>query len=209
MLLPDHKRPGYLEISLDKGAGGKGLGFSIVGGADSPRGPMGFYVKRIFPNGLAAEEGQLKQGDELLHINHQSLAGLVHGEAVARFKQLKHGIVVLGIQHKAEEAKGEKTQAASSSSPEIPEGCVEVEMQKGSVGLGFCIEGGKNSPLGDRPIVVKRLFKGGTAARGVLSQGDEILSANGHDFSDLSHFAAWTLLKSLPEGTITMILRRK
>ena len=36
----------------------------------------------------------------------------------------------------------------------------EVVMSKGSVGLGFCIEGGKGSPLGDRPIAVKRLFKG-------------------------------------------------
>ena len=38
---------------------------------------------------------------------------------------------------------------------------LEVELNKGAVGLGFCIEGGKCSPLGDRPITVKRLFKGG------------------------------------------------
>lgn len=37
---------------------------------------------------------------------------------------------------------------------------VEVELNKGAVGLGFCVEGGKGSPLGDRPITVKRLFKG-------------------------------------------------
>lgn len=39
-------------------------------------------------------------------------------------------------------------------------GQLEVELHKGAVGLGFCIEGGKGSPLGDRPITVKRLFKG-------------------------------------------------
>ena len=37
---------------------------------------------------------------------------------------------------------------------------MEVEMCKGAVGLGFCIEGGKGSSLGDVPIKVKRLFKG-------------------------------------------------
>lgn len=39
---------------------------------------------------------------------------------------------------------------------------IDVEMEIGSVGLGFCIAGGKNSPLGDTPITVKRLFKGKT-----------------------------------------------
>ena len=39
-------------------------------------------------------------------------------------------------------------------------GRIDVELNKGAVGLGFCIEGGKGSPLGDRPITVKRLFKG-------------------------------------------------
>jgi len=37
---------------------------------------------------------------------------------------------------------------------------VEVQLDKGVVGLGFCIEGGKQSLTGDRPIAVKRIFRG-------------------------------------------------
>jgi len=39
-------------------------------------------------------------------------------------------------------------------------GVFEVRVIKGAVGLGFCIEGGRGSLTGDRPITVKRLFRG-------------------------------------------------
>lgn len=102
-----------------KGTGAKGLGFSIVGGTDSPKGAIGIYVKTIYPNGQAAEKGTLKEGegnngeerqwkgfynrflflsgDEILSVNGTALQGLSHQEAIATFKSIKTGDVTILI----------------------------------------------------------------------------------------------------------------
>ncbi|XP_045427512.1 PDZ domain-containing protein 2 isoform X1 [Pipistrellus kuhlii] len=79
---------------------GKGLGFSIAGGRDCIRGQMGIFVKTIFPNGSAAEDGRLKEGDEILDVNGIPIKGLTFQEAIHTFKQIRSGLFVLTVRTK-------------------------------------------------------------------------------------------------------------
>ncbi|XP_022238826.1 uncharacterized protein LOC106457273 isoform X3 [Limulus polyphemus] len=71
---------GHKTVRLLRGP--KGLGFSIVGGFGSPHGDLPIYVKRVFEEGAAVEEGQLQRGDQILAVNDQCLEGVTHEQAV-------------------------------------------------------------------------------------------------------------------------------
>ncbi|XP_058463381.1 uncharacterized protein LOC131437810 isoform X2 [Malaya genurostris] len=87
----------YLTVTYYKGVGMKSLGFSIVGGRDSPKGNMGIYVKTVFPSGQAALDGNLMAGDEIVSINDVMVIGMSHTETIALFKNIKEGPVMLKL----------------------------------------------------------------------------------------------------------------
>lgn len=84
-------------VTFEKGPGKKALGFTIVGGADSPRGALGIFIKSILPKGQAVENGLLKAGDEILAVNGHVCHDLTHQDAIKLFKSVKSGEIVLNI----------------------------------------------------------------------------------------------------------------
>lgn len=87
----------FQTVVFEKGPGKKSLGFTIVGGVDSPRGALGIFIKNILPAGQAAEDGRLQAGDEILAVNGQVCHDLSHEEAVKLFKGVKLGEIALNI----------------------------------------------------------------------------------------------------------------
>ncbi|XP_055278200.1 PDZ domain-containing protein 2 isoform X3 [Moschus berezovskii] len=129
---------------------GKGLGFSIAGGRDCIRGQMGIFVKTIFPNGSAAEDGRLKEGDEILDVNGIPIKGLTFQEAIHTFKQIRSGLFVLTVRTKLLSPSltpcSTPTHMSRSSSPNFNAsgGTSAVGSDEGSSSLGRKAPGPKD-----------------------------------------------------------------
>ncbi|XP_051901720.1 pro-interleukin-16-like [Pristis pectinata] len=194
---------------------GAGLGFSIAGGADHENKMV--TAHKVFPHGLAAQEGTIDQGDEILSINGYSLKGVTHSEALSHLHKArpqKQAIVVVRKVAKAEKAAIHK----SSSANNMPQGgqvseslgeCITVELVKNSAGLGFSLDGGKGSSQGDRPLTIKKVFQGGVAElTGMIQPGDQLLWVNGEDCHNRTCYEAWNLIKSQPAGPVRLVIRK-
>ena len=92
-MLSFSRPPQRKTVTLERGQ--EGLGFSIVGGHGSPHGDLPIYVKNVFAKGAAADNGQLRRGDQILSVNAQSLDGVTHEEAVNVLKNTKGKVTLV------------------------------------------------------------------------------------------------------------------
>jgi len=106
-------------VILQKGPGKKALGFTIVGGRDSPKGALGIFVKTILENGQAAEDGRLRAGDEILAVNGQVCHDISHADAVLLFKSIKSGPIAL---HVCRRVKSKAISAKAKSCTDLIQG---------------------------------------------------------------------------------------
>ncbi|XP_058592366.1 pro-interleukin-16 isoform X2 [Neofelis nebulosa] len=198
---------------------GAGLGFSLAGGADLENKVI--TVHRVFPNGLASQEGTIQKGNEVLSINGKSLKGATHNDALAILRQARDPRQAVIVTRKpALEAAPDlnsstdstnSASVASDVSGDSTEATVHtVTLEKTSTGLGFSLEGGKGSLLGDKPLTVNRIFKGAASEQSeTIQPGDEILHLAGTAVQGLTRFEAWNVIKTLPDGPVTIVIRRR
>uniref|UniRef100_A0A8C6VMI1 Pro-interleukin-16 n=1 Tax=Naja naja TaxID=35670 RepID=A0A8C6VMI1_NAJNA len=197
---------------------GTGLGFSLAGGIDLEN--KAVIVHKVFPSGLASQEGTIQKRDEVLSINGKSLKAATHSEALEILRKARPLRLAVIVTRRPKEREWgtqsgtlESTTSTGSetSMDSTPEDLIfTVTLEKTSAGLGFTLEGGKGSVHGDKPITISRLFKGMTPQHNPPVQpGDELLQVHTHLMQGLTRFEAWNIIRTLPDGFITAIIRRK
>ncbi|NWW91919.1 PDZD2 protein, partial [Rhynochetos jubatus] len=205
---------------------GAGLGFSVAGGIDLEQ--KSVTVHRVFSKGVASQEGTIHRGDLVLSINGKSLASSVHGDVLNALHQARlYKCAVIVIQKGKDKANNSSRLEISATGKKCVRSGKDVAMEIGtdpnldmndviciellktSAGLGFSLDGGKASIAGDRPLLVKRIFKGGAAEQsGNIEAGDEILAVSGKSLLGLMHYDAWNIIKSVPEGPVQLLIRK-
>ncbi|KAF7380544.1 hypothetical protein HZH68_016409 [Vespula germanica] len=193
------------------------VGITLAGGADCE--VKEITVHRVLAHSIADKDGRVQRGDRILSINGRSTRGLTHRESLTVLKQPRSEVVLVVSRARIEE--GCKLRSRTASVETIVEGfeinTVEdtawgppsmVAVYKDGAGLGFSLEGGRDSPLGDRPLVIKKIFTGGAAEKtGALKAGDQLLEVNGSDVTRMSRIEAWSLMKKLHDGEVNLLVR--
>ncbi|XP_047738798.1 LOW QUALITY PROTEIN: multiple PDZ domain protein-like [Hyalella azteca] len=198
---------------------GKGLGLSIVGRKNGP----GVFISDLVEGGVAAGDGRLMQGDQILEVNETDVRQATQEQAAAVLKCAPSNVHIrLGRLRPARRGPKDASwpvmvdqphtpaslpaQQLPLVSPQHPPGVKEIVLERGDDGLGFSIVGGFGSNLGDLPIYVKSVFERGSAAReGTLRRGDQLLMVNGTSLRGTSHASAVTILKEA-KGAVTMLI---
>jgi len=216
---------------------GGSIGVTLAGGADYESKEI--TVHKVIAGSLADRDGRIQKGDRVLSINGRSTKGVSHREALSILKAPRAEVVLVLSRSRsvtpADRGNYDLIEAGynyinSSRPPKILESpldskslmadlkfvdvpraqSITVTLKKEGTGLGFSLEGGKDSPYGDRPMTVKKIFTGGAADKnGVLRVGDEILSVNNVDVTRMTRLEAWNFMKKLNDGSQVVVVRQK
>ncbi|KAG8185095.1 hypothetical protein JTE90_029707 [Oedothorax gibbosus] len=193
--------------------GSNKLGISLAGNKDRTK--MSAFVCGMHPKGMAAKDGSIKIGDELLEVNGVVVYGRCHLNASAMIKSLSgtaYKILLLRREGAIEEmAVKPLSQFPSELDEEATEdkychyrGMHTVTVRKGAQGLGIMIIEGKHVEVG-QGIFISDIQEHSPAKQAGLNVGDMILAANDADLVGADYDTAASLLKQA-DGLLTLIV---
>lgn len=76
-------------------------------------------VHKVFPNGLACQEGTIQKGDEVLSINGKSLKGVTHSDASAIMRQARQPRQAVVVTRKPKDGEKNPNVSVSSSTSSV------------------------------------------------------------------------------------------
>merc|ERR1719264_2232646 len=215
---------------------GGSIGVTLAGGADYESKEI--TVHKVITGSLADRDGRIQKGDRVLSINGRSTKGITHREALSILKAPRAEVVLVLSRSRSvtpadrsydlidaatynfinssrppkilESPLDSKSLSADLKFVDVPRGPpITVTLKKEGAGLGFSLEGGKDSPFGDRPMTIKKIFTGGAADKnGILKVGDEILFVNNVDITRMTRLEAWNFMKKLNDGSQVVVVRQ-
>ncbi|XP_074659859.1 ligand of Numb protein X 2-like isoform X1 [Tubulanus polymorphus] len=169
------------------------FGMAIVGGVDTPL--MCVLIQEIFPEGVAAKDGRLRPGDQLLEVNGVDLTQASHEDAKRSLSQMYPICRLTVYREKAEENHPiEKEEILRIGLTKVP-----------GRQLGIKLVGKKNGP----GVYILSLIPGGLASSdGRLIKDDRILEINGQDVTYGTQELAAQIIQSSPDKVQFVVSRK-
>ncbi|PAV61127.1 hypothetical protein WR25_27285 [Diploscapter pachys] len=186
----DHKTSDLITINLIRKP--HGFGFRLLGGSETKT-PL--TVGQIVANGAAAEDGRMREGDEIVEIDGHRVEGASHSEAVSLLDVAAHNkhvkMVVRRRKHSADTIRPMSVPVGPSHTKS---GEYDVTLQRNDIdGFGFVII----SSLNKNGSTIGQITPGSPADLcGELKVGDRVIAVNGIDILNLSHSEIINLIKS-------------
>lgn len=214
------------------------LGLHVVPCYDLLGNDQGLRVERIEPNGRIAKDGQIELHDKIIRINGHNLLHVPFSKVQEIFMTamnepcLKISVMKNKILKSEKNAKNysnhsnnSKTEAEDSSKKVQCSSynllqtantrkigrMIEIELTKGTNGLGFSVTTRDNPAGGHCPIYIKNILpKGAAVEDGRLRPGDRLLEVNNMEMTGKNQAEVVSLLRSIPPGgKVNMVVSRQ
>ncbi|XP_036004483.1 syntaxin-binding protein 4 isoform X2 [Fundulus heteroclitus] len=157
-----------------------GLGIKVIGGVKEVTGEeFGVYVKRILPGGLAAADGNLLPGDQILEVNGDSLVGVTSERAVDILRAASATNHMRLLIARDEEAKREFAELLEKYGSNGSTGSTRNSpIQQGGRLLDSTSSGSSSrsqSPLLLSPASSQNMYSGGPMMRSLSHPGEGVI----------------------------------